>query len=123
MGDRVFWVSARAKESSILQEKQNSHINRCFNAMTIFKLMAMYMLGLLWLMPLNDHHYSVPFISKETYTHLKQMMAGGKYDTVITRFLFWFVKVFTRNSKKYYQHLKRRGCIVTVWAVNTEEEF
>ena len=67
MIDRVFWVSVFPRECAVLYEEENSHINRCFAARTIFKMMAMHFLGFLWMYPIRDHHYTVPFISDKAY--------------------------------------------------------
>ena len=74
MSQRVYWASPVTWEHSVLRSEEFVGIPRCVPGATVFKVLIMWLLGLLWLCDIPDHNYNMMIITDFKYEQIKQKL-------------------------------------------------
>ena len=83
----------------------------------------MWFFGFLPFYPLKDQNWNMLMITDERYNIAKQQAADSGRSSCIRTMLFYLLKVLLQNKHSLLRHLKARGCVVTLWVMNSKSEF
>ena len=67
MQNRVYWNSWGNDHQTLRDDTQYSQISRSFEASTVFKVLAMWLIGLLPFQPIYDQNYNMLVMTDEKY--------------------------------------------------------
>ena len=87
------------------------------------KVLVLYLIGLVWMLPLRDHNYNTPIITDFKYEQIITKMRQANRLTCFSRFMVWLLYVLLKNQHNLFKHLRRRGVRVVLWTANTPQEF
>lgn len=95
--------------------KLNDNIGSYFSLQGCVRLFFLNMTGLLPFVTFKETHFEV-IMPNHVLKHKRNQLSWGFY------FALWIVKIcFMRKS--FINHLRKRGILVYLWVLNTEEEF